>query len=115
MAAAGMRNRPLLSNIQATQPAPPSLPSAELEDFADLAGGAVAVVGEHFAEDGHAAGTVALVSDLVEAAAFELAGAALDGPLDVLLGHADGLGVIDGVAEAEVGVGVAAAVLWRQR
>ena len=87
------------------------LAAGELEDLADLAGGAVAVVGQHFAEHGHAAGAVAFVGDLLEGAAFELAGAALDGPLDVVLGHADGLGVVDGVAEPQVRVGVAAAVL----
>ena len=103
----------MLSNIQATQPAAAQLAVGKLEDLADLAGGAVAVVGQDFAEDGHAAGTVALVDDFFEVAAFELAGAALDGPLDVVLGHTDGLGVVDGVAEAQVGVRVAAAVLGR--
>ena len=84
-----------------------------LEDFADFTGGAVAVVGQDFAEDGDAAGAVALVDDLVERGLAAFAGAAFDGPLDVLLGHADGLGVVDGVAEAEVLVGVAAAVFGR--
>ena len=85
----------------------------KLEDLADFAGRAIAVVGEHFAEDGHAAGAVALVDDFFEVGAFQFAGAAFDRPLDVLLGHADGLGVVDGVAEPQVGVGIAAAVLGR--
>ena len=42
------------------------LAAAALEDLADLADGAIAVVGEDFDEDGDAAGAVALVGQLLE-------------------------------------------------
>ena len=45
--------------------------------------------------------------------AFQLARAAFDRPGDVVLGHADGLGGVDGGTEAEVEVGVPAARLGR--
>ena len=63
--------------------------AAALEDLADLAGGAVAVVGQDFHQDGHAAGAITFVRDLLEDQPFHLAGAAFDGALDVVLGHAD--------------------------
>ena len=65
------------------------------------------------AEDSHAAGAVTLVKHLFQVAAFELAGAVLDRPGDVLLGHADRLGGVDGGAEAEVHVRIAAAAHLR--
>ena len=52
------------------------------EEVADLGAGAVAVVGERLDDDGHAAGRVALVVDRLVADPLELAGAALDRPLD---------------------------------
>ena len=81
-----------------------------LEDLAHFAVGAVAVVGEHVDQDGHAAGTIAFVGDLFKRYAFGLAGAALDGPFDVVLGHADFAGLVNGIAKLEVGFRVAAAV-----
>ena len=77
--------------------------------MADLGDRPVLVVRESCDEDGDAARAVALVDDLLEVAALELAGAFLDGPLDVVGRHVDGLGVVDGLAQAGVGVGVAAA------
>src|SRR5439155_9025279 len=86
------------------------LAAVALEDLAHFAVGAVAVVGEHVDQDGHAAGTIAFVGDLFKRYAFGLAGAALDGPFDVVLGHADFAGLVNGIAKLEVGFGVAAAV-----
>ena len=50
---------------------------------ADFADGAILVVGEDIDDDGDASGAVALVGDLLVGDAFELAGAALNGALDV--------------------------------
>ena len=91
----------------------PELAVAHLEDLADLGGGAIAVVGEDFAHDGHAAGAVALVEHFLEVAAGQLAGARLDGPVDVVVGHADGPGGVDRIAQAEVHRGIAAPHLRR--
>src|SRR5207249_7873545 len=54
-----------------------------------------------------------LVGEFFDGLAAQFAGAALDGPLDVVLGHADGAGLVDGVAELEVHFRVAAAVPGR--
>src|SRR5439155_21314191 len=56
---------------------------------------------------------IALVSELLDDVAAQFASAAFDGPLDVVLGHADGAGLVDGVAELEVHFRVAAAVPGR--
>src|SRR5208282_3471160 len=82
----------------------------KLEYLADLGGGSIAIVGEDFAEHRHAAGAVALVEDFLEVVACQFAGTRLDGPLDVVLGDAVGFGVVDGITEAEVLVGVAPAM-----
>ena len=78
-----------------------------------LADGTVLIVGEDVYDDGYSAGAVALVGDLFVADAFELAGAALDGSLDVVGGHVfrfcgDYCG-----AEAGVAIGISAAA-WRR-
>src|SRR5262249_2843782 len=83
--------------------------AAALESLADLAIRAVAVVGQDVADDGRAAGPEPLVDQLLHLRAFELAGAALDGPLDIVAGHGDGPGLVDRVAQLEVRVRVAAA------
>ena len=82
--------------------------------MADFADGAIFVVGEDFDDDGDAAGAVALVGDLLVGDAFEFAGAALDGALDVVGGHVFGFGGGDGSAEAGVAVGVSSAAAWRR-
>ena len=79
--------------------------------MADFADGAIFVVGEDFDDDGYAAGAVALVGDLLVGDAFEFAGAALDGALDVVGGHVLGFGGGDGSAEAGVAVGISSALL----
>src|SRR5690606_8967298 len=76
-----------------------------------FAGGAVAVVGEDLAEDGDAAGAVALVDRALVVLSPQLARALLDRVLDRVLGHVDALGVVDGVAEGKVAGRVASAVL----
>ena len=76
----------------------------------NLAHGAVAIVGQRLHDDRHAAGPVALEGDLFVAHAFQFAGAALDGPLDVVLRHVFGLGRGNGGAQPGVAVRVAAAL-----
>ena len=75
----------------------------------DLGRGAVGVVGERFDDHRDAAGTVAFVRDFLVRGAFELTGAALDGALDVVLGHVVRLRLGHRRAEARVAVDVAAA------
>src|SRR5262249_48030911 len=67
-------------------------------------------VREHVDEDGDAAGAVAFVADFLELLPLELAGAALDGALDVVLGHGDFARLVDGVAKLEVHGRIAAAM-----
>ena len=76
--------------------------------MADLADGAVLVVGRDLDHDRNAAGTVAFVCDFVDLAAFEFARAAHDGALDVVVRHRNGFGGQDGSAETRVPVGIAA-------
>ena len=80
------------------------------EGVADLAYRAVAVVGQYIHNDGHAAGAVALEGDLLVVDAFQFAGAALDGALDVVLRHIFGLGRQNRGAQPGIGVRVAAAL-----
>jgi hypothetical protein len=75
---------------------------------ADFADRAVAVVGGDVDHDGDAAGSVTFENHFFDLPAFEFSGAALDGALDVVGGHADCLGRQDGGSQARVGVGIAA-------
>src|SRR5262249_2524486 len=84
--------------------------AAALEDLADFAVGAITVVGEDVDEHGHAARAETLIGDLLKGHALNFARAGFDGPLDVVLGHADGPRLIDGVAQLEVHGRIAAAV-----
>jgi len=79
------------------------------EQVADLADGAVAVIGGNLHDDRGATGAVALEGDFVDLAAFQLTGAAHDGAFDVVGRHRDRLGGGNGGAESGVAVGVAAA------
>ena len=76
--------------------------------MANLADGAIAIVGGDHHQDGGAARAVAFKHDLVDLAAFELAGAAHDGLLDVVGRHADGLGGGDGRSQARIHIRIAA-------
>jgi hypothetical protein len=68
------------------------------ERVADVADGAVAVVGGDIHQYGCAAGAVALEHDLFDHAAFQFARAPHDGFLDVVGGHGRGLGRENGSA-----------------
>src|SRR4030095_10905188 len=76
---------------------------------------AVAVVGERLDQHADAAGAVALVEDLLEVVAAELARALLDGALDRVLRHVLGARLLDRVRELEVVVDVPAALAGRRR
>ena len=78
------------------------------EDGADLPGGAVPVVRRGLDHDRDSAGAVALVQDLFERAAVAGARRAIDGSLDVVLGHADGARFLDRHAQTEVRLGIPA-------
>src|SRR6185295_17481723 len=79
-----------------------------VENLADLRRCAIAIVSHDLAEDGCATRAVALVEHFLHLAAGDLARAALDRPLNIVLGHADGFGVVDRVPQAEIGVRIAA-------
>jgi len=78
------------------------------EDVADLRDAAVAVVGGHVDEDGHAGGAETLVGDLFIGLAFQLPGALLDGTLDVVAGDAAGARLQQGGAQPGISLRVAA-------
>ncbi len=75
--------------------------------------GAVPVVGQHLDDEADAAGTEALVADLFHIVGVAGAGL-LDRPVDVVLGHALGLGADDRQAQARVRGGIRHAGLGRQ-
>ena len=79
------------------------------EHVADLADGAVAVVGDRLDDHRGAAGAVALVGDFLVADARFLTRAATDRSRDVVVGHVRRLGIGDDGAEPRVHPGVAAA------
>src|SRR5205823_5729002 len=81
-----------------------------LEDFANLATGAIAVIGKNVYQDCHTTRAIALVSQLFENHTIGFTGAAFDGPIDVILGHADLASLVDGVAQLQIHAGIAAAV-----
>ena len=84
--------------------------AGEFEHPPELAGGAVAVIGQRLAKHGHAAGSIALVDHFFEVLAADLAGPLLDRALDVVLGDAERACLVDRVAEPHVRRGVATAV-----
>ena len=77
--------------------------------MADLRRGALAVVGQGLHNDGHAAGAVALVGDGLVVVGAAGAQGPVDGALDVVVGHVDGLGLGDDRGQTGVVVGVAGA------
>jgi hypothetical protein len=79
------------------------------EGVADIGDGAIAVVSGDIDQDGGAARPVAFEHDLFDLTAFEFAGAAHDGLLDVVGRHTDRFGGQDGGAQARIPVGVPAA------
>jgi hypothetical protein len=85
------------------------VPAIFLEGVADLRRGAVGVVGHGLDHDRDAARPVAFVRELFVRDAVELTGAALDGAVDVVLGHVARLRFRDGGTETGVAVDVASA------
>src|SRR2546421_6454362 len=77
------------------------------EDVADLGYCAVPVVAGEINQQGAASRAVAFELELVEVDAWQLAGPALDGLLDVVGWHVDVFGLGDGQTEAGVALGVA--------
>src|SRR6185295_8267780 len=75
----------------------------------DLAGRAVAVVGGRLDQDGDTGRGVAFIDDLFIDLGGDLAGAFLDGPLDVVVGNAVGPRLQNGGAQAWIPLGIAAA------
>src|SRR6185436_19060228 len=71
---------------------------------ADLAGGPVAVVGHDLDQHRRAARAEHLVPELLE-----IAGPLLDRPVDGVVGHVHGAGLVDGGAQARIAVDVTAA------
>src|SRR5262249_35434557 len=83
------------------------------EYLAHLAVGAVAIIRKDIDHNSDAAGAEAFVGDFIIGDAFELAGAFLDGAVDVFLRHRHAAGRVDRHAHAHIHHGVAAAVLGR--
>src|SRR5512147_2410800 len=81
------------------------------ERVPDLGDRPIRIVGRGLDEDRGTARPIALVGELLVDAAFELARALLDRPVDVVPRHVHRLGRVDGGAEARVAAGVAAARL----
>jgi len=91
------------------------VPAAAAEGGPHFLGGAGLVVGRDLDDEGDAARPVALVGHLLKYHAGQIAGAFLDGPLDVIHRHVGVAGLEQDGAQTGVGFGVAPAGLCRQR
>src|ERR1700677_5134019 len=78
-----------------------------MANFADCA---VSIVGGDFDNQSDSARTVALKGDFLVDGTGQLTGTALDGTLNVVLGHVLGFGRGDGPAQPGVGIRVATAL-----
>src|SRR5690606_27306629 len=85
------------------------VPAELRERVAYVGGRAVAVVRHAVDDHGRAARAVALVADFLVIRAVALTCTAPDGTVDVVLGHALRLGLLDGKAQPRVGADVAPA------
>ena len=84
------------------------------ENAPDFRPGAILIVGCGFDNDGHAAGRVAFINDLIELLCIlAFAGAAFDRALYVIVRHALRARSLDGAAQARIGTGIAPAALCR--
>src|SRR5207302_1822388 len=81
------------------------------EHVANLTYGAIAIVGVDVEKNGDAAGPIAFERKFFVGRSGKFAGAALDGPFDVIGRHILSLGSDNCTAKARVGIGIAAAVL----
>ena len=81
------------------------------DEAADFRGGAVAVVGAHLDQHGHAVRPVNLVGQILEVRRLAAAGAFLDRPLDVVARHVGRAALEQHHPQARVHVRVAAAQL----
>ena len=88
-------------------------PAVLAENVADVGNGAVLVICRHINKYGHAARPIAFVHDLFIDRAIHFARAALNAALDVVLRHAVVARLLDGEAQTQVVIGVAATVLGR--
>ena len=79
--------------------------------MADLRCGALAVIGQRFDDDGHAAGAVTLIGDGLVVVGVAGAQRLVDGALDVVVGHVGGLGLGHDGRETGVVIRIARAAL----
>jgi len=79
------------------------------ENRADICGRAVEVVGGHFHDECDAGRAIAFIGHFLDGISAEFASAFFDGAVDVVLGHGDCFGIVDGGAETGVGGRVASA------
>src|SRR6478735_12367816 len=79
--------------------------------MADFAHGTVAIIGRDLNQQSYTAGAIAFKGDFFIAHAFKFAGAALDGPLDVVSRHVLSLGGSNSRAQARIAFRVATAAL----
>ena len=75
-----------------------------VKGMADIAGGAVAVVGQCADDEGHSGRSVALVADFLEVGCVHGAGRAPDAALNVVIRHVLASGLCDDVAQRAVDV-----------
>src|SRR6185369_4894703 len=84
-------DEPLALEVPADRAAHPEVAAVLAEQVAHFAGGAVLVVGDRLDDHGDAGRTLALVGHLFVVDAVEGAGAAGDGAVHVVRGHAGAL------------------------
>ena len=82
--------------------------------MAHFAGGAVAVVGHGFHNDGDAAGAIAFIDDLFIVLGIAGTQGLVNGALDIIVGHIGSLSLGDNSGQLGVAAGItAAALLYR--
>src|SRR5438094_4541592 len=86
------------------------------KDASDFGRGTVLIVRGRLHDHGHAPRRVALVGNFIEVLRVRsLAGAAFDGALDVVIGHAGRTRRQDGATQSRISIGIAAAAFRRNR
>src|SRR5262249_6381212 len=83
------------------------------EIASDVACGSIAIVGGALDHDRHAARPVSFICELFDVVGAGAAGTFFNGALNIVVGHALRFGSVDRLAQAKVGVDVAASQLGR--
>ena len=83
--------------------------------MANFAHDSIAVAGHHLNQQAHAARAVTLKSHFIQGLAFQIAGAALNRALNIVVGHVFALGRQNSGAQARIGIRISSTGTRRDR